>query len=292
MQGEVRGEEIRPPPCASPSALPAMAQQGAIAPGDHGPGVPQQGLDGMARRSVLPLLAVLAGEAEDDLRDLALGRAIAVAVEALQHPAQSQALLRRQPCVGRDRAAMERGQQPGQGFEAIEARAVERNDRGQRLAEADARLDVELETLAVAEIKEKDILAIAADVRGRRDRGCRFGADREGGGRRRQEEGAGVVFGQPGDPSFSRRRLWIDGEIAAPNVAGFSRSGSAGRLSARAAPENPDHRPRCGEATPTPDRMRSCRRRAHSHRRIASRLHRVSRRSSLCCRVFCERQDG
>ena len=176
---------------------------------------------------------------------------------------------------------MERGQQPGQGFEAIEARAGERNDRGQRLVESDPRLDIDLEALAVAEIIETDILAIAADVGGRRDRGCRFGAGRESGGRRREEEGAGVILGQPGDRSFSRRRLRIDGEIATPNVAGFSRSGFAGRLSVRAAPENPGRRPRFGEATPRPDRMRSCRRRAHKHRRIASRLHRVSRRSSL-----------
>ena len=87
--GRSQGQEIRPPPYALPSALSAVAQQCAIAAGDHGPGVPQQGFDGMARRSVLPLLAVLAGEVEEDLRDLTLGRAIAVAVEALQHPAQS-----------------------------------------------------------------------------------------------------------------------------------------------------------------------------------------------------------
>ena len=112
-----------------------MSQQSAIAAGDHGARIPQQGFDGVAGGGVLPRLAIELGDVEDDLRDLPLRRAIAVAVEALQHPAQSQALLRGQPCVGRDGPAVKGGQQAIKGFEPVESLAVQGNDGGEGLAD-------------------------------------------------------------------------------------------------------------------------------------------------------------
>ena len=43
-----------------------MSQQGAIAAGDHGARVPQQGFDGVAGGGVLPRIVFLSGEVDDD----------------------------------------------------------------------------------------------------------------------------------------------------------------------------------------------------------------------------------
>ena len=143
-----------------------MSEQGAIAAGDHGARIPQQGFDGVTGGSVLPFLAIESGDVEHDLRDLPLRRAIAVAIKALQHPAQPQALLPRQPCIRWNRPAVKGGQQAVKGFEPVEPVPIEGNDGGKRLADHRVRFDHELDALAVAEIVEKDVFAIVRDAIG------------------------------------------------------------------------------------------------------------------------------
>lgn len=64
-----------------------MTQQRAIAAGDHGASVSKQRFDRMTGRGFLPFMAIERVGMEHDLRNLLLRCAIAMAVEALQHPA-------------------------------------------------------------------------------------------------------------------------------------------------------------------------------------------------------------
>ena len=111
---------------------PAMTKQHAIAACDHGAGIPEQGFDRMAGRGCLPVVTIECAGTKHHLRDLLLGGAIAIAVEALQHPTQSRALLQRQsrvrwhsPCVkGREKATDR--------FKPIEPLDAEWHERGER----------------------------------------------------------------------------------------------------------------------------------------------------------------
>ena len=84
-----------------------MAKKHAIAAGNHGAGIPEQGFDRMAGGGRLPVITVEYASPKHDLRDFLLGGAVAVAVEALQHPARPHALLRRQARVRWNCAGME-----------------------------------------------------------------------------------------------------------------------------------------------------------------------------------------
>lgn len=179
-----------------------MSQQGAIAAGDHGARVPQQGFDGVAGGGVLPRLAVESGDVEDDLRDFPLGRAIAIAVEALQHPAQSQAVLRRQPGIRRDGPAVKGGQQTAKGSDTIESIPTQRNDGGKGSVDRRGRLDDELDTLAVTEIVEKDVFVMVSDAVGGIEGRLRIGVLGETRRSRPQKDGARIVRGQPDDAGF------------------------------------------------------------------------------------------
>lgn len=83
-----------------PLRFSAMTKQRPITARDHRAGVLEQGLDGMACRRLLPVVAIERSDAEHDLRDFLLRRAGAIAVDALEHSSLSCALLLRQPRVG------------------------------------------------------------------------------------------------------------------------------------------------------------------------------------------------
>ena len=87
-----------------------MPKQFAIATCDHGVGIADQCLYCMANGRCLPFAAVERADSENDLCDLASGRAGAMTVEGLQHPAQPRPLLAGQPCVGWNCAAMQGGE--------------------------------------------------------------------------------------------------------------------------------------------------------------------------------------
>ncbi len=140
-----------------------MTKQLAVAARDHGAGIADQRLHGMARGRRLPFTAVERAKVENDLRDLLAGGAGAIAVEGLQHPSQSRPLLAGQARVRRNRAAMQGGEKTMDRFEPVQPVHVERHDRGGR---RNAVVD-ELKMLAVAEIERH----IGGAIRAQRDGG-------------------------------------------------------------------------------------------------------------------------
>ena len=84
-----------------------MTQQFSISARDHEAGIPEQGFDDVAGGRRLPIVAIERGRPQDHLRDLLLGRAVAMAVDRLQHPPLPHALLAGQARIWRNGAAME-----------------------------------------------------------------------------------------------------------------------------------------------------------------------------------------
>lgn len=106
----------------------AMAQQPAIAAGDHGEAAAHEVHRRKPARGCFPGFIGEVARAEQCRGDVAVTGATETTVHGLQHPPRTLTLLPREPRVGRDRAAMERTQETGDGFEPIEAFGAERND--------------------------------------------------------------------------------------------------------------------------------------------------------------------
>lgn len=109
-----------------------MTQQLFVSAGDHGAGIAKQGLHAMTSGRSLPFVPVEMTNVEEDLRDLLLGRSIAIPVDRLQHLAQPRTLLPRQARVGRDGAAMQSRKELMNGLDPVEAVQAKRNDRDLR----------------------------------------------------------------------------------------------------------------------------------------------------------------
>ncbi len=127
-----------------------MTKQLAVAARDHGAGIADQRLHGMARGRRLPFAAVERAKVKNDLRDLLAGGAGAMAIEGLQHSPQSSPLLAGQARVGWNRATMQGGEKAMDRFEPIQPVHAERNDRGDG---RDAIMD-QLKMLTVAEVDQ------------------------------------------------------------------------------------------------------------------------------------------
>ena len=131
------------------SGSPAVPEQAQVSAQNQRASLAQERLDGVAGRRVLPTGAIEAVGLEQDLRDILLGRAVAKTIDGAQHALCAGALLRRYPCVGRNGAAMDRGEEAVQRFEPAESIEPERDDGcGGR---GDGRQHLQL--LAVAQIK-------------------------------------------------------------------------------------------------------------------------------------------
>ena len=114
-----------------------MAQENAIAAGDHGEGILDKVHGRVAQRRGLPGIGRNAGHAVNDARDLAVGRAVHAPVDRLQHVAGTPALLLGEAGIGRDSTAK-------QGFEqTLEAKKS-------RAAPANKLLDGEQEVKVIA----------------------------------------------------------------------------------------------------------------------------------------------
>lgn len=109
-----------------------MTKQCPIASRDHGAGVPEQRFDRVTRGGCLPVVALERFQAEYDLRDFLLGRAVAMSVERLQHSSQSRALLFRQPRIGGNGSAVEGREQAIDGLKPVEPLDTEGNESGNR----------------------------------------------------------------------------------------------------------------------------------------------------------------
>lgn len=230
---------------------------------------------------LLPIVAIEPADAKYDLRDLILRRAVAIAVEALQHSPHSRALLRRQPRVGRNSPAVKRGKQTIDRLKPVEPLNAERNERGDGRVGGQLARSHQLNDLATAEIMaEKSFGAIANEDRAV-ERWSLVSACGQNCGLLRERDGACIVLQEPEDVGCRRGIQRIDREIATSIAAGSPRSANVHRSWRSSAPGNPCHRNRCDEAIPTQDRMRSGFRHVRSSRANASRTHPVSSRSSL-----------
>ena len=140
-----------------------MAQENAIAPGDHGEGILDKVHGRVAQRRGLPGIGCNAGHAVNDARDLAVGRAVHAPVDRLQHVAGTPALLLGQAGIGRDSTAKQGFEQTLDGFEPVEAVEIERDQRGKGFAVGNACQPQEMENLPISGIvQEMDALFVGA----------------------------------------------------------------------------------------------------------------------------------
>ncbi len=137
LQGEIGGYQNRPPGRRwGRLGLPMMTKQSAVTARDHDAGITQQRFDCMAGRRGLPFVAVEIARSENDLRDVALRRAIAKAVEGSQHTPRPCPLLMRHSRIRRNGSSMNYREQAMNGFEPIKSFNVEWDDcRDRRRAE-------------------------------------------------------------------------------------------------------------------------------------------------------------
>jgi hypothetical protein len=213
--------------------LPAMTKQRAIPTHDHRSGISKQGLGGVAGGRCLPVVATKRADPKNDLRDLLLGRARAMTVESLQHPAQPRTLL---PChsgVGRYGATMKGGEQAGDRFEPVEAFQAERDEGAERFGGPCRGGTNKRYALAVAEIENQMGFAAGVDADGGVDRRLGVSACGWNIGRCGKNDGAGVFLGKPDHPRFGRCLHRVYGEIATPTAARSCRSARPTRFRCR-----------------------------------------------------------
>ena len=98
----------------------------------------------------LPIIAVEASDAKENLSNLLLGRTIAISVHGLQHQTLPSPLLPGEPPVLGDAATMKRREKATNGFDPVETLDAERDDGDDRRAHVDGVVD-DLEVLAVSE---------------------------------------------------------------------------------------------------------------------------------------------
>ena len=110
-----------------------MTKQFAIAARDHGAGIREKVCHDVAGGGGLPFVTGELADAQNDLGDFLLCRSGAIPVNCLQHAPRAGQLLAREPCVGRNGAAVKGGKQPSDGFHAIEPLHAERDHRYDRL---------------------------------------------------------------------------------------------------------------------------------------------------------------
>lgn len=230
---------------------------------------------------LLPVVAIERADAEHDLRDFLLCRAIAIAVDALKHSLQSCALLLCQPRVGRNGPAVKGREQAIDRLKPVESLDAKGNEGSDgRISRQSARSH-QLDGLATTEIMLEKSLGVVANGDRAIERWAPISTCGQNCGLLGKDDGAGIVLWKPEDVGRRRCIQRIDREIATPTAAGLCRSAGAHHSWRLSAPGNPCRRIRCGVAIPTRDRRLSGFRHACSSRANASRTHPVSSRSSL-----------
>lgn len=235
----------------------AMTQEFSIAARDHGTGIAQERLDGVAGRGCLPFVAVEGGDLQDDLRDFLLRGTGPVAVEGPQHPPQPCALLAGQARIGRNRATMQGGEESANRFDPVEALGIKRNDGDREGAAVDGAIE-DLEMLSIAESEaEIRIRAVHPKVDAPGRGSCRASIAPQARRGIDQHNDTCVFLRKPEDRGIGRRDQRIDREIAIPTAAGYARSAVRGLHGQRPTLQNPHRRHHCDGAIPKPDRMPS-----------------------------------
>lgn len=201
-----------------------MTKQFAIAARDHGEAILNQIHRRVAFRRVLPVVPPHGLEPEDHLGDLALARASAVSVNCLQHAPCAGQLLTRQTRVGRNGAAMKRGQKPGDGFHAIEALDAERDHSHELLAGRSVSGKRQVQALPVFQIVQDVEAVFGRLVPGPARLRERLAIPSEGYWRRRQYDRSGIFLRKPEYLRLGGPQSRGDKEIAAPTVGRRVRS--------------------------------------------------------------------
>lgn len=229
---------------------PPVAQQRSITSGDHRMGIAQQGHDGMAGRGYLPVVPLHPRKTEDDPGDLLLGGAIPETVEGLQHVTHPPALLRREACVRRHRAAVERRKKAVNGLYPIKSFQTDRDHGDQRNRRRMADGQDELETLTLAHLVEKMRFATLFDGSSDIKCGSCIAIQREDRRSPRQHNCAGVGMRKPEYLCFGRSLQRIKREIVAPTAAESCRSAIEDFPCCGSRHRNHDHTLRCDGAIP------------------------------------------
>lgn len=198
-----------------------MTKQFAIAARDHGAGIPEEARDGVAGGSGLPFVTGEFADAEDDLGDLLLGRSGAISVNCLQHAPRAGQLLTREARVGWNGAAVKGGQQPSNGFHAVEPLHAKWDHRYERLLGRSVAGKRQVQSLAVSQIVQEVKAVFGRQVR----RPCRWREERairsDGRRRRRQYHRSRIFLRKPEHLRLGGLQSRGDKEIVTP---------SAGRL--------------------------------------------------------------
>lgn len=233
-----------------------MTKQAAVTAGDHIAGVPQERLDPVTGRGLLPVVTVEPVDTKENLGNFLLGRAIAVSIHGLQHESLPSPLLTCEPQFARDGAAMKRAEKATHGLDSIEALEPKRNDGDSALRHSD-RVVSDLKILTISEGQSEIRPPFVADGLWRqRMTALAIVAKSEARWGLGQHNNPCILLRKPEDRSVRRRRQGVDGEIAIP-TAGFSRSVCRNRRGEWKRPQSPRHRHRCGAAIPRQDRMPS-----------------------------------
>ena len=203
-----------------------MTKQLAVAARDHGTGIPEQGFDRVANRGVLPLIAAQASDMKNDLSDILLRCAVSCPVEGLQHPARSCPLLPSQAGIRGNGSTMQRRQKAMDGLEAVEAFDAERHQSNQRPGVPCEPQN--LQSLPIPDVASEMVAMLVAPPTVQ----IRMNGEivRQNHWRRSQNDGAGILLGQPDYRRCGRVTQGIDKEIAAPSAGGSCPSTAAGRF--------------------------------------------------------------
>lgn len=139
----------------------AMAQQASIAAGDHCEAAAHEVHGGEAARGCFPGFIGEVARAEQCRCDVTVTGATESTIHGLQHPSRTLTLLPCEPRVGRDRTAMERTQETGDGLEPIEPFGAERDHSRRAFSTAPDAEAQDLEPFAVREaVKEVEALRV------------------------------------------------------------------------------------------------------------------------------------
>ncbi len=202
-----------------------MTQEFSITARNHGTGIAQERLDGVAGRGCLPFVTVESAGVQDDLSDFLLRRTSPESVEGSQHSSQPCALQTGQARVRWNRAAMQSREESANGLDPVEAVEIQRHDSdGDRALFNGAVKDLEI--LPVTESEAVFCTGIAY-----RRMKATPGCDRavlnavtkihRGFG---QNDNARVFLWKPEDRGIRGWCQGVDGEIAIPTAAGLDPS--------------------------------------------------------------------
>lgn len=201
-----------------------MTKQLTIAARDHGETALDEPDDAVSQSGSFPVFGTNAFDAIDDIGDLAIRRAIHVAVRRLQHEAVAPPLLERQPAWSRDGPPMQRAQQALERFDPVRSVRVKRHERGEWAIGRDAGKTDQPNGLA-ASLEEEMHALLVRPSSGLAQLGGESACRRQDVWRVREQHGAGVRLGAPVHRTLASIQRRRDEKTAGPIFEGARVSG-------------------------------------------------------------------